>query len=374
MKRHSAVIFPETVPDEQVLAPLVPVFQPLVYCQPVEGEVGEEEEGRDSLCDELLQHTLCRRVVPAPLGSDRARFSRLLSDIRYRRDDYAAQLTHVSLTALGATGKRKAETKSSIVSELLKSQGIKSERRDGEAMLLWQARLVLKLGEFMDEDQRELAKKVQTVTEREKGLFAALRQEPEGLFSRTEILSTVSVEDTGMQRLLLKAWSRIFAFGSSSPVQERVFVTRNSDAVDRLGEEYERINGERPREIIRLLLPAQMTGDETIVEVMDRFSRDAGHLLEDLYGILNGSSGNNDLLEKFTAPGEDSWDAAIEKHFPADACGRREMTLYDFGSVSPRQLFLNSFGFDEDILQPEPSDKAASGVVIGVLVQMLDIS
>jgi hypothetical protein len=256
------------------------------------------------------------------------------------------------------------------VSELLKSQGIKSERRDGETMLLWQARLILKLGEFMDEDQRELAKKVQTVTEREKGLFAALREESEELFSLTEMLSTASAEDTGMQRLLLKAWSRLFAFGSSSPVQERIFVTRNSDAVDRLGEEYERINGEQPKEIIRLLLPTHMNGIEATVEALDRFTGDAGSLLEELYRILSGSPGKNDLQEKFAAEGEGSWGAIIENHFPTGVCGRSRLTLYDFGRVSPRQIFLDSFGFDEDMLQAESVKRAEAGLVMGVLAQV----
>ena len=369
MKRHSAVIFPETVPDEQVLVPLVHVFQPLVYCQPVEKEPGEEE-GISPLCNELVRHTLCRNVFPAPLGPDRDRFLSLLSDLRHRRDDYAAQLAHISLTGLGPVGRQKAETKSSIVSGLLKSHGIESERRDRKTMLLWQARLVLKLGEFMDEDQRILAREMMALTDREKGLFAELREDREEPFSLTKRLSSVRTEDDGMQRLRLKAWSRIFALGSSGPLQEHIFITRNGEAVDRLAEEHERTFGGRPEKLISLLLPIHFPGGSTMVAELDRFTGEAGLLLEELYGLLNGSMGKTGPREKFPAEWKGSWETILENHFPANACGRTQLTLYDFGRVSPRQVFLDSFGFDEDMLQSEPVGKAGPGIVIGSLTQL----
>ncbi len=367
MKRYSAVIFPETVPDEQVLVPLVHVFQPLVYCRPVETEPGDNTEG-SPLVTGLLRHSLVRIACPAPLGPDRERFLHLLSDLRHRGGEYSAQLTHVSLAGLGPAGRKKTETKSSIISDLLKRHGIEGdEGRDRRAMLLWQARLVLKLGEFMEADQRALAREIQSVTEREKGLFAQLREETEGPFSMTERLSSVRSDENGMQRLLLKAWSRIFALGSSSPEQEHIFVTRNSDAVDRLAEEYARINGVRPGKIVSLALPARPGDSETLIAGRDRFDAEAIDFLEDLSGLLSGSARKMDCADQFTAKGEGSWQAILENHFPVDTCGRCRLDLYDFGPVCPGQLFLDSFGFDEDQFQTEPVKKAEAGLIIGTL-------
>ncbi len=369
MKCHSAIIFPDTVPDEQALFPLVLVFQPIVYCQPVEKE-GEEDEGDSPVCKELVRQALCQGIFPAPLGQDRERFENLLSDLRHRRDDYAAQLAHVSLSGLGASAGKGTETRSSIVSGLLKGHGIESERRDKKAMLLWQARLVLKLGEFMDEDQRMLAKDMQSLSEREKGLFSELRKESEDTFSLTRELSGTSTDDEGMQRLRLKAWSRIFALGSSAPVEERIFITRNSEAFDRLADEYERTYRKLPRELISLLLPARIPDTSNMIAMLDRFSDEAALYLEGLYELLGGSTDKKGLRENFSTDGTGAWNTLLENQFPVNDYGRSLLKLYDFGSVSPQRIFLDSFGFDEDKLLNESAEKPETGIVMGVLTRL----
>lgn len=362
MKKHSALYFPDTVPDHQVLFPLVLVFQPLVYCQPVEND--QQEEICSPLCGEFFRHSLYQPVFPAPLGPDKERFMRLLSDLRHRGDDYAAQLSYVSLASLGAVSKKEPETKSSIMSSLLAGYGIAQVKPDKKTMVLWQARLILKLGEFFDEDQQLLRKEMENINTREKGLISELRKESEHSFSFTEQLFSGSSEDGGMQRLRLKAWARIFALGSACPEESSVFITKNNDAFELLAEEYERMNGNRPGKIIRLLLPAKASGASDAVEQLKKFAGDAEEFLDQINTQLHGSTRDSNMLEK-----NDAWEDLVEQYFPAKNCGRNELNLYSFDQVSPRRLFLDSFGNDDDIGLAESLNKAGSDIVIGVLSQ-----
>lgn len=360
MKRHSAVFFPETVPDHQVLFPLVLVFQPLVYCQPVEND--QQEEICSPLCGEFFRQALYQPVFPAPLGPDKERFMRLLSELRHRGDDYAAQLSHVSLASLGTASRKEPETKGTILSNLLKSHGIQQVKSDKTAMILWQARLILKLGEFFDDDQRMLRREMERISEKEKGLISDLRKELEHSFSLTEKLFSASSREDGQQRLRLKAWARIFALGTAAPGQSTVFITRNNDAFERLTEEYERMKGSSPEKIIRLLLPANANGAAHAVEQIKKFSGEAEYFLDQFYTQLYGSSRESNLQEK-----KGAWEDLLEQYFPLRNCGRKELNLYSFDQVSVPGLFLDSFCQDDDIQLAESAGKTESDIVIGVL-------
>lgn len=361
MKRHSAVLFPDTVPNEQVLFPLVQVFQPIVYCLPVENEPAEQEK-QSPLPEEFFSHSLCRRVFPAPLGPDRDRFMRLISDLRYRGDDYAAQLANVTLASIGTTGD--TETKGTILSNLLNSHGIRQVKPDRKTMILWQSRLILKLGELYDENQQILRDEMARIRERERGLIEELRRESEHSYMSTEKLFSGSVEDEDQQRLRLKAWARVFTLGQNTPEGCRIFVTADKDACDRLAEEYERVKGAIPEKLNSLPLPARPAGDEIpSIEQVQRFSKEAEVFHEQVGLLLHETSTGDGLTERM-----DKWEQLLEQYYPAPACGRRQLDLYRFAQISARSLFLGSFGHDDDIrLLEKGTREDSSGILIGVL-------
>lgn len=357
MKRHSAILFPDTVPDEQVLFPLVPVFQPIVYCQPVEN--GQENGGKYShLHEEFYRHALYELMFPAPLGADKERFLHLLSDLRHRGDDYAAQLTRLSLASLGSRSGREPETKSSILSNLLDRHGIRQAKHDMKELVLWQARLVLKLGEFFDEDQRLIRQEMEKIRAKERGLISELRKEPEYVSAFVDPFLSVSVGDDSLQALRMKAWARIFALGEASPENCSIFITRNNDAFERLVEEYERISAKSPEEVLRLSLPACFPEPSRLVELLQRFTEDAAGCLERITARLDRKSRDEEL------PG--AWENMVERYFPADSCGRRELNLSVLGGVSARRFFLQSFGHDDDMRLADSYNRE-TGIVIGVL-------
>ena len=177
--------------------------------------------------------------VPSPLGEQRERFLALISDLKNRRDDYAAQLKNLTLSGIGRGGRSKRESKNSIIENLLESKGVAEELREEQEMLLWQARLLLKLGEIFDGEQLALQRELEKISEQEKSLFSELRKEQADPFSLTKTISSVSGQAEGLQRLRLKAWTRLYCLGGDRQEDFDCFITSNRDAVDLLIEEYE---------------------------------------------------------------------------------------------------------------------------------------
>lgn len=365
MKRQSAVIFPDTVPFEHVCIPLVQVFGPLVYCQPVEND--QDGQGMGPLGRELIALSLFNFIAPAPLGDDRERFLRLISDIRTRKDDYAAQLGHLSLASI-PTGVRKVkETKSSIVSNLLASHGIKKGNNNKKNMLLWQARLVLKLAELYDEDQHQLRQEIDRITDREKGLLKELRSESDAAYAKTGVHLSGSPEGDSQLRLRLKAWARIFTQADNNADLPRCFVTDSIDALDRLEEENERKTGNRPEKIIDFLLPASCPRNTSFSGYHQQFQEEGAELLDKLASIVNtGIQPSGETLALFKED-DSPWAILMEKIFPASDWGRCRLSLFNFSTVPVRQLFLDAFSYDDDVLQTESISGSDNKLIIGLL-------
>jgi len=362
MKRQSAVIFPDTVPSEHVCIPLVQVFDPLVYCQPVENDQDGQE--MSTLCRDLA---LLDFIAPAPLGVDRERFLRLISDIRTRKDDYAAQLGHLSLASIPTGVRKEKETKSSIVENLLSSHGIKDGKSEKKNMLLWQARLVLKLAEQYDEDQHQLKQEINKITGREKGLFRELRSKSDTSFSQTGRQLSSSMAGNTQVRLRLKAWARIFSLGNYDADMSCCFITSSTDALDLLAEENERKTGSRPQKIIDCLLPASCSETKSLSDYQRQFREEGRELLEQLASIVDSPSPPSKEESVLFREDDSQWGILLEKIFPVRDWGRCRLSLYDFSSVPVRQLFLDAFGYDDDVLQSEPILSKDKGPIIGLL-------
>lgn len=355
----SAVIFPDTVLSERMCIPLVPVFAPLVYLQPVENDP-DSGGTRDAFCEEMLRQSFCRVQVPAPLGEDRERFLRLVSDLRCRRDDYAAQLGHLTLAGISSASRRKTETKSSIVGSLLAGHGIKDEGRDRRNLLLWQSRLLLKLAEMHAADQEELRRQVQRIREKEQGMLAGLRDGAELPFGLPGSLADVGM-DSATLRQQRKAWARLLVLGETEP-ETRIFVSSDRDSVDLLVEEYEKRAGTPPVHMGQIALPAAYPEHGGFSEQVRRFRAEGADLLFGLQGGL-GSMETGPVC--FTEEKQRAWEDLLARFFPARDCGRTQLSLFACPGRSVAQLFAEAFSPEElELLQPS---EGKSGTILGVL-------
>ncbi len=350
------------MPKAEVLFPLVQVFEPVVYLRPVENDTPPAAD-LSPLCQEMVDQDLVRFDCPAPLLDNRDRFVRLVHDLQHRRDDYAGQLSHLSLAGLGNSGK--TETKSSIISTLLKQTGIQEEEDEQRVMLLWQARLLLKLGEIFDQEQKELQENLERISVKEKGLLDELRKDTEQPFSLSKTITANSDKTDSQSRLRLKAWSRLFALGSH-PIASSVFITTNRDALDLLSEYYESVHDEQPQKILNLLLPGGRESD-TFSEQRTAFRNAASDLIAAIHRMLENPESINEE-DRSSLNGLDcNWATLLEQHYPAAENSRCTLSLYSLPSVNPGRLFLETFGRDEDDVEKGLKEDRPTGVIFGIL-------
>lgn len=368
MNGASARVFPDTVPSERLLFPLVHVFGRLVYLQAVENDAVPPEL-RNPLCDEMARESLLGVEVPAPLHADRDRFVRLLADLRNRRDDYAARLRHVALAGMSSASRPRAESRSSILTMLLSGGGLTGDGADGRTMLLWQARLILKLGEMFDAEQALLDAELRRIREKEEQLLNRLRSEEEAVFPLTGgLAAAASPASEDMGRLRCRAWARLFALGDAPLEQAGIFLSADADAVDLLLEQFEIWAGEKPQHLLSCRLPAAYPDGEGLVGRIHRFRSESAGLLEKLNllagNLAAGPRPNEDL---WSGEEEDAWEKLLARMYPEETFGRTRLSLYYCPRISPPRLFLDTFapGRDEVLTAAVPGE--GQGLVLGVL-------
>ncbi|MCF6186679.1 MAG: hypothetical protein L3J49_04280 [Desulfobulbaceae bacterium] len=359
----SACIFPETVPGDAILFPLVQVFSPIVYCRAVE----------DDEIPEVLQSPLARDLeeaglgtihVPSPLGEQRERFLALIKDLKNRGDDYAARLKNISLSGIGRGGRSRRESKNAIIENLLQSKGVQDEVREKQDMLLWQARLLLKLGEIFDAEQLCLKRDLEKISEMENGLFSELRKEHGQPFSLTKNIRSATGRTDGLQGLRLKAWTRLYCLGDDRPaVPPNCFISTNQDAVDLLVEEYERLDARTGQCFLKLLLPS---GENKPLPPERLQALQEHELFDRLQALLaDPMAGQQEQVDVF-ADDTGAWAELLETIYPAAEYGRCRLHLYVLPKVQPCKLLMEAFGRDEDQQQVRPQ-KEAGDTVIGWL-------
>ncbi len=326
-KKISACIFPDTMPVDDVMFPLVHIFSQLVYSRPV------EVDGEDIEPDDFV-----RMHVPAPLGGERDRFLSLLSEMHSRSDDYATQLKNLVFFKSGAG---KSETKSSIISNLRNSMGADDRKAEELELLLWQARLVLSLGEFFDQDQQDLSRELAMINEREKGLLAELRRENNHPFDLTRTISETFGQTDGLQRLRLKAWSRLFCLGHESLNSVSCFVTTDRDVVDMMAEVYEKLRGNNVESLITLSLPSLTPAASMQSDKIKQLQQ--ADLPVILSRIFSGSGEQGRGIDYDNEILQSEWEKLLENLYPVADTGRLKLHVYKFSDIQPCSLFLESF-------------------------------
>jgi hypothetical protein len=366
MNVRSAILFPDTVPSERMLIPLVQVFDQLVYFQTVENDVVPDEL-HSVVCEEMERRSLCRAEVPAPLGGERERFLRMVSDLRNRREDYAARLGHVALAGISSASRREAESRTSILSRLLSGETATPADQDEAARLLWQARLVLKLGELYDAEQGELLGELRRIRAKEEQLLRELRSGEDTPFKTAVLPEAAGAGREKMQKLRCAAWAKLFALGAGRSDAGRIFLAGDRDGVDMLLERYESRAGHRAAHLLDCLLPAGHPQGEELFFKISRFRSDSAALRGKLAAVLdNPETARQPDLDLWSAAEEEAWTKLLADYYPPGTCGRTRLSLFACPGISPAHLFFDAFADGGEKLFTEPLP-AGSGCVVGVL-------
>lgn len=348
MNSLKTVLFPATVIHSIRQYPLFLLFPQLHILSPTESQdSGEAQESPDS----FIKSGLCQVDTPCPLGEDLDRFLMLVKDIESRKDDYAAQLSSLTLAGMSGTPGSSDDSERSIISELLTPTDVSAEeaQQDAEAKL-WQARLVLSIGEILDREEEEIAKNLSVLDDDTSGLFNALKgemdedDEDNPFAELNQLKSNFNAVHSGNIANKLKAWATLF---EKSKLQDAdLFVTTSPDVIDILSESYDALVEKSPTQYTGLEIPGLIGwSEEEALEEVKEFTRTSTSLLNQLAsqvkGIMQGEA-DSEQFQELTS----DWSKKLEEQFPEDTQGRSNVTLYLYEGCDVLTL-LNKPGKDK---------------------------
>jgi len=335
MNSLATLYFPGTSLNRLSRYPIFLLFQNVHLLSPVED--GSEGEGDESP-DIFIKSGFCQVHSPCPLGPDRNRFLRLVADITSGKEEYAAQLSSLTLAAMTANPDQGEETERSIISSFMGKMDLPQKIEEKtETDRLWQARLVLAIGEILDRQEEEIALNLAVLEDEEKNLFKELQGEEEteednpfGELSR--LADNLLAHSTGNAKNRWKAWQSFFLAGNVGEYQ--VFLAASKAAGDILLEAYTERTKQAAPLVIGLQLPAFVgwNHDEASAAVL-RFSETNSALLSTLQQKLSDLLHQGEEREQLLLIGE-SWQALLQDAFPAEQYGRVPINIYLFQGIS----------------------------------------
>jgi hypothetical protein len=342
MNSLNTLFFPGTEIYSIRQYPIFLLFQKLHLIKPVEDDlVGSGNEFSDS----FIKSGFCQVHTPCPLGEHRNRFLHLIEDIRNRKDDYTAQLSALVLAANSGRSGRSAideDSERGIIASLLTpdDQKAKSLLADKEGKL-WQARLVLAIGEILDLEEEEIAAKLAILEDDQAGLFRALHGEIEELeednpFAElNQLENNIVAANTGNIKKRFNGWKTLFL--ESDMPEFEVFFTTSQDAADLLLELYEQKTNQPALPAATLDLPGLIGwNSEEASQAAVKFHEDNRDLLSRIYACLADLAQQDALpnhemqIDNAFAAMTEEWNAQLESVFPVNKLGRVPVKCYLF--------------------------------------------
>lgn len=367
MNTLDTLCFPDTVLPWHQQLPLALFFTTLHVLQPIEeGEKIEQDTPSSPKSHTFMEMGFCQVHTPSELGTDRDRFLHLLHDIKNRKDNYVEQLSYLSLASLSAVSGGGDTSKQAILSTLLQGMDKKSSAQsEQERQELWQARLVLKIAEMLDQEEEELALQLATIDDQEIDLFRNLQGEiresgdgeevPEDPFQELlELRQKMNQPRPGMVKNRLRAWSRLMLSGDVPHFP--LWTTRRQEAAEILLDQYEKEHAAVPLRLLSLELPVRFDGDaEDEWQRVSAFRTRMQGQLQELATCLDELTGRQLLppgddpavLAPWAEAWREQWDEQVESSFPASEYGRQGLTLY----LLPGMSLLSIVGGEPDELQ-----------------------
>lgn len=349
MNSLNTLYFPDTLIQTSRQYPLFLLFKPLNLLLPVEQDTTSEQKPADI----FTENDFCQVHTPLPLGEEKDRFLHLIRDITTRKDDYAAQLSALSLAAMSETSSRGDESRQSIISSLVGSKSSSATAREEEQKdtLLWQARLVLKIGEVLDREEEDVAFQLSLLDEDEMGMFQELQGQltDEGQDNPFAELEQIKQRITQPRPHLIKnrftAWLQLFQ--AAELPSWALWTTSRQEAADLVLDRYEERYGSDAIPFEQIQLPATLgSHDERRQEMVTAFTDEAAKLLADLshsLGTLLQQTGHSRESLSDWKPQTPNWITLwadlLEDHFPEAEFGRSHVTLYMLPQTTFGQLF-----------------------------------
>ncbi len=326
MNSLNTLYFPTTAIHSPRLYPIFLLFQNIHLLSPV-------EDGKECP-DNFIKSGFCQVHTPCPLGEERNRFLRLVADIKSGTDDYAAQLSSLTLAAMTGVPNQAEESERSIVRSLHGTQELPPQARKREELeKLWQARLVLAIGELLDQEEEEISLNLAELEDEEKVLFKELQgddgkeEEEDNPFAElTRLEGSLRVNSAGNIKKRFKAWRTLFLAGEMEECQ--IFLANGMDSGDILLEMYLQKTGQQAPLVASLELPALVgwNNDDASTAVRQFTTKNSPTLTgigETFAALINQTVMPGHQVEPALA-----WEKLLSADFPAEQFGRIPINFY----------------------------------------------
>lgn len=331
MSTLEALYFPGTQIYSGSQFPAFLLFSKIHLLQPV-----ESDETTDNSADIFTTVDRCQAHTPCPLGESKDRFLHLIRDIRERKDDYAAQLSSLTVAAMSEKKSSVDDTTQGIITSLLGGHGVPAVDEGENDVQLWQARLLLKIAEILETEEEEVAMQMALLDDEEDGLFKELQgelnQEEETLIAELRQLNEkISRPSISTIRKKLSAWNSLYKSGES-PIQ-KLWLTSTVEAADILLEKYAEQSDKSAEVIAEIQLPANLGWNRSdALKAIELFQQKYKEILDQLRTAI--SNEDTDSLPALTK----EWNEALAAIFAEDANGRTLLTIYKLADSSCIQI------------------------------------
>lgn len=340
MKPLKALFFPETVPCRNAASQLLLFFDTLLYYLPV-------EDISDNTTDFFAGTGLLKSHTPSPLGDDLARFRQLLRDLRGHEDEF--YLGYLASLSMELHKDKDDVSVWSIISNISGAvpQNLQDEKNDAKARL-WQARLLLKLAEILEQEDLAIAQELAAINARQREMLKRLRGEEE-LDEEDEGETFITEYNTPASptRLPIRMEQRLWAWGqlflTDNKTDDRpILATTLPDAAAELFETYEKFCKKAPIKILSIPLPRlkEMDEERYLAErdalYKKGFDRLSG-FSQSLSGLADGTKEQADVAAKLDA-GAAAW-PELMRSFAESSLGENELEVYFLPGMSPHDLF-----------------------------------
>lgn len=302
-----------------------------------------EEDAAPGSADSFMYSEFCQVHTPAPLGEDRNRFQRLLNDIGSGDNEYASQLGNITLAGLSSQ-REDGDSGSAILQAITKGSPQPVEKKSAEIREnLWQARLVLGIGEIVDLNEEEVAHNLALLEDDSKEMIRAITGDSEELFENEEgtlsVLSELKFRrgpiHSGDMKNRLSCWKKLY--GNTTQEEFHLLLTTSPECGEKLLEEAETLTGIEPSLIASFLLPASIGSLQTdALDVAREFTKAHKETLERIESTVMQAQNdqNDDIVQQ--------WNSLMEDRFPHNLFGRQTLKIYRCESISSSTLFAES--------------------------------
>ena len=341
MNSLNSLYFPGTTLYSVSQYPLFLLFSKVHLLKVAEHNIhGNGGEATDS----FIKSGLCQPHIPSPLGDDLKRFIHLINDIKNRKDDYGSQLSALTLAAMPAYSPNSGDSRQEIISSLLSGgQLFPNKQKDQKDLEIWQARLVLAIGEILDHEEEDIARQLAVLKDEETELFKELQGEGDDFEEETPFenlsltLKNMRPPTPGNMKKRLVSWKRLYKAGDIPACD--LLLTTSRDSADQIFESVDRENKEPVIYSGRLSLPATVgSNEDDAIEQIRMYQENNKAMINEisenlLYlatcNTLSKENSSKPILSSFVKP----WEKSLESHFPANKFGRTTLSFYCFADT-----------------------------------------